>query len=119
MTARQDKPVAVCPAGVGWIVVQVAGPDGVSHGCRTHRQTGMPGVCLLNTIRGQEPDGIDAYILKLPGFFHASLALMICNIVISRAGFVQQFNPPSGCEILLPDPPGGRYVRRRSPVVPG
>ena len=60
VSGGQHKTVAVRPLGVGGVVLQELVPKDVSHRGGAHRRPGMPGACLLDSIHGQEAQGVDA-----------------------------------------------------------
>ena len=64
MAARQDKTVAPCPVGVGWIVPQVSRPQDVAQGRQSHRRTRMPGVRRLDGVHGEGTDCVDAKVVE-------------------------------------------------------
>ena len=45
--------------------MQMAGPDGVANVSAAHRQSGVPGIRLLDHVRRQEPQGINGAFLKV------------------------------------------------------
>ena len=59
----QDEAVAVDPPGIGRVVLQVPRPEGIGRGRRPHRQAGMARLCLLDGVRRQKPDRVDAHLL--------------------------------------------------------
>ena len=67
MPTREDETVTTKPTRIGWVVAQVARPDGVGHGCGAHRQPGVTGVSLLDGIGGEETEGVDGAGLEVVG----------------------------------------------------
>ena len=62
---REDEPVAVGPCRILRIVPQVARPQDVGHRRRAHRHTGVPGVCFLNRVDREHPDGVDTELFLI------------------------------------------------------
>ncbi len=57
---RQDEAIALRPARVERIVAQMALPEDVGHGRRTHGHPRMARVGLLDCIDGQSADRVNA-----------------------------------------------------------
>jgi hypothetical protein len=47
------------------MVLHKTRPEYVSHGRGAHWQSGMTGVCLLDSVYGKKPDGIDTESIEL------------------------------------------------------
>src|SRR5579875_2671516 len=60
MTSGKNKPIAVGPCRLQWVISQVSGPEHISHWRGAHRHSGMAGIRLLNSIHHQTANGIDA-----------------------------------------------------------
>jgi hypothetical protein len=58
MAGRQDKAVAVGPAGLGGVEFQEAGEQHGGDIGHAQGQAGMPGFCGFHRIHRQRPDGV-------------------------------------------------------------
>ena len=78
--ARQDKAVAVGPAGVCRVEAQVPRPQDVGHRGRAQRQARVARFRLLDGVDGEHADGVDA---KGVGLTHLDDLLLVCDSGLS------------------------------------
>ncbi len=64
VSGREDKPVAIPPAGIRRIVTEEFCPQHIRHRRRSHRHAGMAGFRFLNAVDGQGTDGVDAQLIE-------------------------------------------------------
>ena len=65
MTARKDEAVAVRPLRILRVVVHVVRPEFIRHRRRAERQPRVAGIGLLDGIRRQHADGVDAFRINV------------------------------------------------------
>ena len=64
VSGRQHEAIAVQPVWIGRVVTEVLGPEHVSEWRQRHRGAGVAGVCFLNCVHREDPDGVDAQVLQ-------------------------------------------------------
>jgi len=61
----KDEPVPIGPTRFEGIVLHETRPEHVGHGRGTHGHSGMTGVCLLDSIYGKKPNGVNTQLIEL------------------------------------------------------
>ncbi len=65
VSGGEDEPIAVGPARVGRIVLQVPRPQHVAQGGQGHGRAGVPGVGGLHAVDGQRADRVDGQLVRV------------------------------------------------------
>ena len=64
VSCGENEAVAIEPVRIRWIVAQKPVPKHVRHGGRAQRQSGMPGMRLLDRVDRKEADGVDTELVQ-------------------------------------------------------
>ncbi len=70
VTGGEDKPVAVHPGRIRWVMLQVLGPENICSRRHSHRHPGMTGFCFLHRIHCEAANRVDRELIK---FRHAGM----------------------------------------------
>ena len=87
VSCREDKAIAVDPAGVGGIVLEEMRPQDVRHRRGAHRQARMAAVGLLHRVDRKEAQRIDAQLIQIWGRIHGAPP---SNYVVKDCGSIAQ-----------------------------